>query len=1285
MTPATGYRTSRGCFTEAYLDEYLPDTSLWNAAAEREVRNAYEEFRRLYDEQSSSIAEYDADELRANVVRPALEILDVRAVGDERLSEVDDEQVTPDYLLYEREHERQSGRHEAGRDRSPDTNPLAVAEFVLPGQPLDAPAGRDSTPNYRLHDAIGARDVEHGVSTDGRLWRRYYAPASRRLDSYYEIDLPALLETRDTEAFKYFYLFFRRESFGASTDGERFDPATTADASPTDSFVAKVHERYVTFVESLTDDLGENAREALVSVASELFVEGDAGEVSRVYDAALTVVVRLVLALYAESEDCSLLGRPVLGDASARRQCAGADKSKRRAGASERWNRLNRSFEELAGESGSSDVTELLSTRTICDERLSEIAESLATRELASGESARIDFSALSVRHLGRLHERLLEYDLAVADEPMVAVLDGGEEQWRSADEYESGSKPTDSVESGDLYLTTDAGERKSSGSYYTPEAVVEYTVERALEPLVADVRDELDPSDPEYAATFAERVLESNVLDPAMGSGHFLVAAAEYLGRAVVRAQRRQVERTGANSLTERRDVRTARREVAQRCLYGVDSDELAVELATASLWLETHDADQSWPDVRNNLHPHLAHGNSLVGLGPEEFFDELEQTELSRGQLDEIANVRVARRFGSGELPDDAHERLLDAAGDESAWRAVTRESWFRAAQSLADEAAFLHWRSSFPEVFDADETDSVGGFDAVVGNPPYVRNRALDAQLKAYCRETFDSAAGAYDLYVPFVELACDLGRHVSLVVPNKWTTTEYGRALRDQLLDRHALREILNASAPSVFADATVYPVVVTVDCENEEDCEKPVRVRRPENCRALTDAPVTTVPRALIDRFGGRVIPLDFDGAFADLAAGVLDQCFRFGDHVRTTEAIHTGNARETLVVDECSDADSDGEDDCHRLVDGTCVDRYRLDWDGRWIRYDDGLLDDEAGEYADLRDPTQFAGKKLFVRDISKRPVAVYDDEDFYALNTLYTVRERDDSDLPLRYLLGVFNSAFVARYFRQVYGGTHVSGDYLRYKPSFTDEIPVPDPDPARVSPREVATDSGVETAVPADPADAIAELTERLRPLCDERATLDTDVLDYLSELTDGPKLSEWGVPVAGVAETILTETACEREGLRVGMVEFERDGVTPVLSATARYKPTESDDATDRWGFAETEPIPALWFPDHKESAALLEAFVPAAVERANGFAEFRENATKTYSLLDRLRGLRLPDAETVAEEFARFEEARERAETLDDEIASVEDAIDGIVYRLYGFEESEIETVEQLASE
>lgn len=149
------------------------------------------------------------------------------------------------------------------------------------------------------------------------------------------------------------------------------------------------------------------------------------------------------------------------------------------------------------------------------------------------------------------------------------------------------------------MYLTTDSGERKATGSYYTPEYVVEYIVENTLEPLVDDIRADLAGrsargEDRGFAEEFAERIFDLKILDPAMGSGHFLTSAIDYLAREIIDAQERQAAQQGIETVNQDHDINWARRQVAQRCIYGVDLNPLAVELAKVSLWLRTLAAEQ-------------------------------------------------------------------------------------------------------------------------------------------------------------------------------------------------------------------------------------------------------------------------------------------------------------------------------------------------------------------------------------------------------------------------------------------------------------------------------------------------------------------------------------------------------------------------------------------------------------------------------------------------------------------------------------------------------------------
>ena len=185
------------------------------------------------------------------------------------------------------------------------------------------------------------------------------------------------------------------------------------------------------------------------------------------------------------------------------------------------------------------------------------------------GSRTRIDYRDLGVEQLGAVYESVLEYEPAYADARRTQVL-----------------------------LRRGGDARKSTGSFYTPQTLTDYVVRRTLHPLVEDVA--------------ADRILQLRVVDPAMGSAAFLVSACRYLARAYERALVR--DGAAAESDIDETDRAMFRRLVAQRCLFGVDLNPTAVQLARLSLWLATLSANKPL----TFLDHHLLCGNSLIGASP-------------------------------------------------------------------------------------------------------------------------------------------------------------------------------------------------------------------------------------------------------------------------------------------------------------------------------------------------------------------------------------------------------------------------------------------------------------------------------------------------------------------------------------------------------------------------------------------------------------------------------------------------------------------------------------------
>lgn len=364
----------------------------------------------------------------------------------------------------------------------------------------------------------------------------------------------------------------------------------------------------------------------------------------------------------------------------------------------------------------------------------------LTTRRTASGRE-RIAYADLGVEHLGGVYERVLDYDIAAPPAGAPSLVRGGR--------------------------------RKATGTFYTPRSLTEYLVRRALSPLTREAR----PDD----------ILALRVLDPAMGSGAFLVAACRYLAHAYEAAL---LQDAGASAADLSDGDRAGfRRTIAQRCLFGVDLNPMAVQLARLSLWLTTLSGDRPL----TFLDHHLRAGNSLAGAsigdvrrrrsgvgartaalplledgaldaaigeavtsrqalreGREETIEQVRAKEalfasiqapgapLARSRA--IADLWCAGWFDSAarHVPRATFGALLDgAAGLPGGLNDATVTRVLAAGRESAAQERFFHWELEFPDVFHAADGSPLArpGFDAILGNPPWemLRGDAGDAPAR------------------------------------------------------------------------------------------------------------------------------------------------------------------------------------------------------------------------------------------------------------------------------------------------------------------------------------------------------------------------------------------------------------------------------------------------------------------------------------------------------------------------------------------------------------------------
>jgi N-6 DNA Methylase len=335
--------------------------------------------------------------------------------------------------------------------------------------------------------------------------------------------------------------------------------------------------------------------------------------------------------------------------------------------------------------------------------------------------------------------------------------------------------------------------ERRRTGSHYTPRELTKPIVGHALEPIFLRLGIEATP----------EQVLALKVLDPAMGSGAFLVEACRELGEHLVQAWKRH-NRTPTNIPPDEDDLLYAKRLVARRCLYGVDRNPLATDLAKLSLWLATLARDHEFTFLDHALKS----GDALVGLTQNEiaavdwdpskkglplFLEfvakRVEKAMIARGEIrsasddtsrailegkhraieDVVADVRVLgdavlSAFFGGDKPR-ARETCRQTI---ESWVAAAPVKWEELRVAAADLRTGLHpvlpfhWPVEFPEVFGGENP----GFDAIVGNPPYGgKNTIIGWNRKNYLpwlQTLQEGAHGNADLAAHFFRRAFGLLR-------------------------------------------------------------------------------------------------------------------------------------------------------------------------------------------------------------------------------------------------------------------------------------------------------------------------------------------------------------------------------------------------------------------------------------------------------------------------------------------------------------------------------------------
>ncbi len=502
----------------------------------------------------------------------------------------------------------------------------------------------------------------------------------------------------------------------------------------------------------------------------------DREQLRRIEEAALTLVFRFMFLLHTEARGYLPVGSLSYRPHSARQLAEDSrlPRSSLSRKATQRWDRLrtlvnmvrtgdrsagvpayNGSLFAAAGFPGSA----LLEEAKVADVYLAPALAAIAY-ETDKPDAPGLDYAGLQIGHLGAIYEALLTLRLTRAPEDL--AYDAKKDVFRP---LLTGEQPE--VTKAQLYYQAEAGGRKAGGVFYTRHEFVDHLLHHSLRPALDDHLDEVERLAEHDPGEAARHLFDFSVVDPAMGSAHFLTAALDMMadgielflarigGLPAIAQQLSELSEDGASPSQRPEDGDLLRRLILKRCIYGVDLSPMAVEVANVTLWLASFVPGLALSYLGSNLKC----GDALIGVAdpsvvgasdsplltgqavtdamkraaelqqklaenPDRTPDEVKRSEELGAELRAAtAGLRSAFDLWAAEplgLPGARHtlETSADAivAGGGAEKAKIGAE--ISEAARIAGRYRFFHWPLEFPGVFHRDRP----GFDVVVGNPPW-----------------------------------------------------------------------------------------------------------------------------------------------------------------------------------------------------------------------------------------------------------------------------------------------------------------------------------------------------------------------------------------------------------------------------------------------------------------------------------------------------------------------------------------------------------------------------------
>jgi len=548
---------------------------------------------------------------------------------------------------------------------------------------------------------------------------------------------------------------------------------------------------------------------------------------------------------------------------------------------------------------------------------------------------------------------------------------------------------------------------RKSQGIYYTPRYIVDYIVKNTLGEVLK--------------AKSPEEIRDMKILDPACGSGSFLIKALEELisyWQSRTNKSAKYEKGTHLGNLEKSFKMRNGQKGLSpsfkigllRNNIYGVDLDEEAVEIAQLNLLLRIMQRRQLLP----NLSHGLACGNSLI-------------------------------------------------SGTEKELKKYFGKEW-------KNKKPF-NWRKEFSEVF------KQGGFDVVIGNPPYIDSEEMvreDKALRLYCSDLYDSAKGNWDIFCVFIQRGLDLlkeGGCFGMIIPNKLLSADYAESIRS-IIKRYSIISINDYSSIKVFG-ASVYPIVIIIQ-KTKPNKEHNIIVNSYSDVgKQIKVVNTKRIRQTALEKYEKSWSPI-FD---YEKDVNFVDRIMRNSKKLKELCEIHgAATVSEAYQLKEIiGNLTDDNKKGYFKFINTGTIDRYVSLWEYQKTQYIKSAYPKPMVEKNRLKKilPKRYkqsVSGKIIIAGMVKKLECFLDERGEYLAGKSTTIIQSEK--VGLKFIMALLNSKLLTFIYKNIFKSLSLQGGYLRIGAPQIKELPIIVP-----SKEEIKRISGI--------VDGIVKLSKKLQKL--------------------------------------------------------------------------------------------------------------------------------------------------------------------------------------------------------